>query len=90
MVIRMAGPKEVEAPPARVALSLNERPLVILEPGPDFENYTIPLSTEITSPLENEYPILRLDAKTWRPSNFIPGATDIRELGVRVDWIEFR
>ena len=90
LAIRLAGAKDEEVPTARVQVSLNERPLAVLEPGANFETFVLPLSDDITAALEDEYPILRLDSDTWRPSNVIPDATDVRDLGVRVDWIEVR
>jgi hypothetical protein len=69
---------------------LNEHPLAVLEPGLAFETFVLPLSDDFVAALEGEYPILRLDSDTWRPANVIPGATDVRDLGVRVDWVEVR
>jgi hypothetical protein len=88
LVVRLAGAKEEQAPAARVRISLNELSLAVLEPGSEFETFVLPLSDDLMSSLEGEYPILRLDSDTWRPANAIPGATDVRDLGVRVDWIE--
>jgi hypothetical protein len=90
IVLRLAGAKEEPAPPARVRVSLNEHPLAVLEPGSEFETFVLPLSDDVMAALKGEYPILRLDSDTWRPANAIPGATDVRDLGVRVDWIEVR
>jgi hypothetical protein len=90
LVIRLAGAKEEQAPPARVRISLNELSLAVLEPGSEFETFVLPLSDDVMAALEGEYPILRLDSDTWRPANVIPGATDVRDLGVRVDWVEVR
>jgi hypothetical protein len=36
------------------------------------------------------YSILSLRTETWRPSNWIAGSTDVRDLGIRVDSIEVR
>ncbi len=88
--IRMGGPREPSAPDAQVSLFLNDQPLATLDLGRDFETYTIPLPEDLTAGLALEYPVLRLDSRTWRPADWITGATDFRDLGVRVDWIEVR
>jgi hypothetical protein len=44
----------------------------------------------LTARLDDGSAILRLDTEPWRPANTIPGATDIRDLGVRVDRVEVR
>jgi hypothetical protein len=56
--------------------------------GDDFETYRIPLPTDVTESLAEGHPIVTLETQTWRPSSWIPEDTDIRDLGVKVDWIE--
>jgi hypothetical protein len=84
----MAGPRETSAPEAQVSLLLNEQPLGTFDVSREFETYTISLPEAATAPLVDDYPVLRLDTATWRPTDWIPGTTDFRDLGVRVDWIE--
>ncbi|MFQ5791094.1 MAG: hypothetical protein ACE5JI_11545, partial [Acidobacteriota bacterium] len=95
IMLRMAGPREDRAPPSRVTLALNDQPLADLSLGPSFEIYRVVLPREVTSRYrhierEDTFPVLTLASKTWRPSEWIPGATDIRDLGVRLDWVEVR
>jgi len=33
---------------------------------------------------------LRLDVPAWRPFNFLPGSSDVRDLGVMVDRIQVK
>jgi hypothetical protein len=86
--IHMAGPKEPLAPRARVEIALNDRPLAEFTLGPRFKTYRVLLPSPPVAP--GELAVLRLDSPTWRPASSLPGARDIRELGVRVDWIEVR
>jgi hypothetical protein len=86
--VRLAGPQNPRAPAAQVSLSLNGYPLASLGPGPTFETYRLALPPESTARLDEEFPVLRIDSKTWRPSRSLPGSSDIRDLGVRLDWIQ--
>ena len=86
----MAGPEEPAAPLNAVTVSVDEQKLATLQPERDFETYRVELPAELTSNLDDDFAILRLGTETWRPNNSIPGATDIRDLGVRIDWIEVR
>jgi len=90
ILIRMAGPEEPSAPLNDVTVSINEQQLAILQPARGFETHRLELPPEWTANLDDTFAILRLDTQTWRPSNWIPDATDIRDLGVRIDWIEVR
>jgi hypothetical protein len=88
--IRMAGPKESEAPLNPVEVCVHSRCLETISPTREFETYTIELPSDLVVNNPGSFGILRLETKTWRPSNWIPDATDIRELGARVDWIEVK
>ncbi|HLE20871.1 MAG TPA: hypothetical protein VJB88_07115 [Vicinamibacteria bacterium] len=68
----------------------NEQQLAILQPDRGFDTHRVELPPEWTANLGDTFAILQLDTQTWRPSNWIPDATDIRDLGVRIDWIEVR
>jgi len=41
----------------------------------------------LPDPLPTGPPVLRLDVPTFRPANVLPGATDVRDLGIMVDRI---
>ena len=71
-------------------ISINEQRLAILQPARGFETHRVELPPKWTANLDDTFAILQLDTETWRPSNWIPDATDIRDLGVRIDWIEVR
>ena len=73
-----------------VIVTVDGQELATLQLDRSFETYRVELPAELTSNLDNDFAILRLDTETWRPNNSIPDATDIRDLGVRVDWIEVR
>lgn len=88
ILIRIAGPEQTEAPLYPVTVSLEGQALATLQPVRQFQTYHVELPPELTAGRDDSYAILRLDTKTWRPANWIPGASDIRDLGVRVDWIE--
>jgi hypothetical protein len=72
-----------EAPPALVKVSLSGRALGEFMGGQDWSEHVFVLP----SPLPPGPPVLRLDVPPWRPINVIPGATDIRDLGIMVDRI---
>jgi len=90
IVIRLAGPEEPGAPRNLVTVSVNQEELATLQPEAGFEIYSVELPPELTSGLRDGFAVLRLDTEPWRPANSIPGATDIRDLGVRVDRVEVR
>jgi hypothetical protein len=86
----MAGPEKTAAPLYPVNVSVDGQALGTLQPSRQFQTYSLELPPELTASLDGSHAILQLDTKTWRPSNWIPDATDIRDLGVRVDSIEVR
>ena len=90
LVLSLAGPEARPGPPARVRLLLGETLLADLELTPRFDLHTVELPPSVRAWLEHAYPVLRLETETWRPENTIPGSRDIRDLGVRVDWVDVR
>jgi hypothetical protein len=90
IALRLAGPKEAEAPLHTVEAALDGRPLGTLAPTRAFEVYELSIPAEIGERLESSYSILTLTTKTWRPSNEIPEASDVRDLGFRLDSVEVR
>jgi hypothetical protein len=90
LVLRVAGPKEEQAPLHSVDVALDGHPLGSLNPSRSFEAFELEIPKALQSRAEATYAILTLDTQIWRPSNSIPDATDVRELGVRVDRIEVR
>jgi hypothetical protein len=71
------------AKPADVSVSLSGRELGRFRAGPEWGEHTLALP----DPLPPGPPVLRLDVPAWRPVNLVPGATDVRDLGIVVDWI---
>ena len=90
IALRLAGPKEAEAPLHPVEAALDGRPLGTLSPTRAFEVYELLIPAEIGGRPESRYSILTLATTTWRPSNDIPDASDVRDLGFRLDWVEVR
>jgi len=90
IVLRMAGPKEAEAPLHPIEATLDGRSLGTLSPTRGFEVYELSIPPEIGERPESTYSILTLTTKTWRPANDIPAASDIRDLGFRLDSVEVR
>ncbi len=90
LALRLAGPKEPEAPLHPIEVALDGQSLRTLAPTRAFEVYELPIPKEIGSRAESSYAILGLTTKTWRPSNDIPEASDVRDLGFRLDWVEVR
>ncbi len=90
IALRLAGPKEAEAPLHPVEVALDGRSLGTLTPTRAFEVYELSIPEEIGSRPEASYAVLTLATKTWRPSNDIPDASDVRDLGFRLDWVEVR
>jgi hypothetical protein len=88
LALRLAGPKESEAPLHPIEAALDGRPIGTITPTRTFETYRLPIPPEIGDRRESSYSILTLSTKTWRPSNEIPEASDIRDLGFRLDAIE--
>ena len=85
---RLAGPREEEVPLSEVTIRLNDHILGTIVPGRDFEVVTVEVPQDLASLLEREHAVVRIDTKPWRPKNFIEGADDFRDLGIRLDWIE--
>jgi hypothetical protein len=90
VVLRMAGPKESEAPLHPVEVTIDGRPVGTLELGRQFEDFEVPIPPEICERTQATYSILTLSTSTWRPANEIPGAADVRDLGLRLDRVEVR
>ncbi len=88
--LRLAGPKEAEAPLAPIEAALDGKPLGTLTPTRTFEVYELSIPEEIGSRQPSSYAILTLSTNPWRPSNDIPDASDVRDLGFRLDWVEVR
>ncbi len=88
--VRLAGPREDDAPLYPVELAIDGRSLGTLEPGREFETYELELPSELSQRSEESFAILTLDIPTWRPSNWISNSNDVRDLGVRVDWVEVK
>lgn len=90
IVLRLAGPKESQAPLHSIEAALDGRPIGTLVPTRAFERYELSIPEEIGGRVEATYSILTLSTKTWRPSNDIPDASDVRDLGFRLDSVEVR
>ena len=88
--VRLAGPREDEAPLHPVELAIEGHSVGTITPSRDFATYELEIPPELQTRPEATYAILTLDIETWRPANSIANATDVRELGVRVDSIEVR
>ncbi len=88
LVLRLAGPNDERVPARTVVLAINGQPLGSFTMGTSFETFRLPLPAEATGNLVDEHPIVTLETETWRPSSSIPDSKDIRDLGVKVDWIE--
>jgi Dolichyl-phosphate-mannose-protein mannosyltransferase len=79
-----AGERPEKAKPPLVAVSLSGAPLGSFLAGPKLGTYSLLLP----DPLPAGPPVLRLDVPAWRPINFLPGSSDVRDLGVMVDRIQ--
>jgi Dolichyl-phosphate-mannose-protein mannosyltransferase len=90
LFLRMAGPKENEAPLHEVELSLDGRPLGTVSLTHAFETYELAIPEELASRPESTYSILTMSTETWRPANELPGSTDVRDLGFRLDRVDVR
>jgi hypothetical protein len=90
LVLRMAGPREPEAPLHPVELRLDDRLVGSLTLTREFEDYELEIPEELGARAEPSYSILTLAASTWRPANQIHGASDVRDLGFRLDSVEVR
>jgi hypothetical protein len=90
LALRLAGPKEAEAPLNLIEAALDGTPLGTLAPTRVFETYELSIPEEFVPRAAAGYAILTLSTRTWRPSNDIPDASDVRDLGFRLDWVEVR
>jgi hypothetical protein len=90
IALRLAGPKEAEAPLHPIEGALDGRPLGTLSPTRKFEVYELSIPPEIGERRDSTYSILTLTTRTWRPSNDIPDASDVRDLGFRLDSVVVR
>jgi hypothetical protein len=90
IVLRLAGPKESQAPLHPIEAALDGRSLGTLVPTRAFEVYELSIPQEIGERPEATYSILTLSTSTWRPANDIPDASDVRDLGFRLDSVEVR
>jgi 4-amino-4-deoxy-L-arabinose transferase-like glycosyltransferase len=90
LVLRMAGPKEDVVPLIPVEVRVDGRLVATVTPGRDYDLYTLELPRARGEGDAAAYSILTLSTVPWRPSNVVDGAADVRELGVRLDWLETR
>jgi hypothetical protein len=90
IALRLAGPKESEAPLHFIEAALDGDSIGTIAPTRAFEVYELPIPEDIGARPEASYAILTVATKTWRPSNDIPEASDVRDLGFRLDWVEVR
>ena len=90
VVLRMAGPKEEETPLHPVEVRLDDVLLGTVAIGRSYSTYELALPEALTRARAKRYGILTLSSPTWRPSNDVPEATDVRDLGFRLDWVEVR
>lgn len=88
--VRLAGPREDDAPLHPVTLALDGHPLGTLTPSRQFENYELEIPSVFRERAESSFAVLTLDTQPWRPANDLVDASDVRDLGVRVDSIEVR
>jgi hypothetical protein len=90
IALRMAGPREAQAPLHPLEAALDGTPLGTISLTRGFEVYELPIPKEIGERPEPTYSILTLSTKTWRPANEIPETSDVRDLGIRLDRVEVR
>lgn len=90
LLLRMAGPKEAEAPLHEVEVSLDDHPLGTVSLTHGFETYELSIPAELSSRPEATYAILTMKTETWRPANELPHSSDVRDLGFRLDRVEVR
>lgn len=90
VIVRLAGPRESDAPLAPVELAIDDHVLGTVSPTREFAPYELAIPEELRERPDATYAILTLRTKTWRPSDSLPDSTDVRDLGVRVERIEVR
>jgi hypothetical protein len=85
------GGRPAAAGPARVSVSLADRPLGTVAVAQGFHDYSLPLTPELLDlAARSEEPLLlRLISTTWMPRDVL-GTPDDRQLGVMVDRIDVR
>lgn len=86
VALRLAGPKENGTPLNPVEVAIDDHTIGTIAPSRSFEVFVLTLPERS----EKKYSILTLSTKTWRPSNELTDASDVRDLGVRLDWVELR
>ena len=86
VALRLAGPKENGTPLNPVEVAIDDHTIGTIAPSRNFEVFELNLPERG----ENEYSILTLSTETWRPSNALADASDVRDLGARIDWVELR
>ena len=82
--ITAAGAEDAEAPRYPVEVALDGVALGTFEPTASFETFSFEISGELERKDGPAYGVLTLSTRTWRPSNFVTGAEDVRDLGFRV------
>jgi hypothetical protein len=90
IALRLAGPKELEAPLHSIEAALDGESLGTVTPTRAFEVHELSIPDPIGARPKASYAILTLTTKTWRPANDIPEASDVRDLGFRLDRVEVR
>ncbi|MYH30046.1 MAG: hypothetical protein F4018_19365 [Acidobacteria bacterium] len=85
------GGRPADASPARVRLTLDDRPLGALTVSGGFRPYRIAIPADLAPAIaaREESAALRIEASTWNPHAAL-GVPDNRDLGVMVDRIEIR
>ena len=90
-LVLSSGGRPAAAPPADVAVYLNEQLLGTLRVTDGFRSYllTVPPEAAAAALQSDETPRLRLVTPVWNPHRVI-GSADDRELGVMVDRVQVR
>ena len=80
------GGRPPAAPPAEIAIAIDEQILGTVQVNTGFKAYTVPIPAELAASLaaRNAPVRLKLTTQVWRPSEVL-GTPDDRELGVMVD-----
>jgi len=90
ITLRAAGPPDERVPIPEVELSINEVSLGRWTPRRVFEERRFVVPAEFAERYAGEPVVVRLDANPWRPKDWLEGDTDIRDLGIRLDWVRVR
>ena len=85
------GGRPESAGPARVDVTLDDRPLGLLIVSGGFRPYTVSLPADLAREVaaRDETTLLRIETETWNPRVLL-GTPDDRELGVMLDRAEIR